>query len=82
MSITNRDRFPEVDFLKDDEIKVIGDVGGDPLAQVGTEQGTNDIIVSRCQTDRPGGEELFAVPLSELASHSKEVITIDETKVK
>lgn len=79
MPITNRDRFPNVKFLPDSEIKPVGDVGGTTLVQVGTEEGTDVMVVARSYSQDPTTEDLFAIPLYELLNHSFEPITINET---
>ena len=61
--IVNRDRFPDVDFLPEAEIRKIGTVGKTTLVLVGREQGTDAPIVSRSYTADPTTEELFAFPL-------------------
>lgn len=78
MPITNRDRFPDVIFLKDDQVKVVGKVGGTTLVLVGTEQGSDSPVVSRSYTKNPASEDLFAVPLYELMSHSQDSVVIDQ----
>lgn len=78
MPITNRDRFPDVNFLPDANIKKIGTVGNTDLVIVGKEKGTDAPVVSSSYTDNPAQEELFAVPLYELMSHSQDAITIDK----
>lgn len=76
-SIANRERFPDVNFLPDSKIKIIGDVGGVKLALIGKEMGTDAPVVSRCQSD-PTKERLFAIPLYELLTHSTEPVNIPE----
>ena len=76
--ITNKDRFPEVDFLPDPEIRIIGLVGSDKLAIVGFEQGTDSPVVAYARTNKPAKERLFAIPLYELLSHNYEEIRIPE----
>lgn len=76
MPITNRDRFPDVDFLPDSEIKPVGDVGGVTLVLVGNEQGTDAPVVSRAYTDKPATEDLFAVPVYALLSQSQDPVNL------
>ena len=76
--ITNRDRFPDVDFLPPDQFKIIGDVEGTPLVLIGREQGSDALVVSRTHTDDPATENLFAVPLYELLSHTFGAVNIAE----
>ncbi|MFQ3629107.1 MAG: hypothetical protein SNJ57_10230 [Cyanobacteriota bacterium] len=71
--ITNRHRFPNVDFLP--QPREIGTVGSSPLMLVGYEQGTNSAVVA---VQRPGTDQLHAVPLYELLSHSFDPISIVE----
>lgn len=76
MSISNRDRHPDVDFLPDSQIVSIGDVEGDTLVKVGVQRGTDDLVVARSYTSSPATEKLFAVPLSELLSHTFGAVNI------
>jgi hypothetical protein len=76
MPITNRDRYPNVEFLPDSEIKPVGDVGGTTLVKVGTEEGTDVMVVARSYSQDPTTEDLFAVPLYELLNHSPDPVTI------
>ena len=78
MAITNRDRFPDVNFLDPNEFKIIGDVEGTPLVLIGREQGSDALVVSRTRTDDPTTENLFAVPLYELISHTFGAVNIAE----
>lgn len=78
MPVTNRDRFPDVDFLESDQIKIVGKVGEINLALIGEERGSNAPVVSRAYTDEPKSEDLFAVPLYELMSHSQDQVVIDQ----
>lgn len=78
MPIVNRDRFPDVDFLPDGEIKPVGDVGGVTLVLVGSEQGTDAPVVAKAYTDKPTSEELFAVPLYELLNQSQDSISLPD----
>jgi hypothetical protein len=78
MPITNRDRFPEVDFLPDSEIRAIGDVEGIKLVLVGRFQGVDAPVVAKSYTDDPTTEELFAMPLYELLSHTFGAVNITE----
>lgn len=78
MPITNRDRFPSVDFLPDEEIKPIGDVEGTALVLLGKEQGTDAAVVARSYTSDPASEQLHAVPLYELISHTFGSVNITE----
>lgn len=79
MVIQNRDKFPNVKFVPDSEIKQVGDVGGVPLVKVGVEEGTEVMVVARAYTSDPGTEDLFAVPLYQLLSHSPDPVNIYET---
>ncbi|HEY9781840.1 MAG TPA: hypothetical protein V6D09_17085 [Leptolyngbyaceae cyanobacterium] len=74
--ITNRDRFPDVNFLEPNDFKIIGDVEGTPLVLIGREQGSDALVVSRTHTDDPKTENLFAVPLYELLSHTFGAVNI------
>lgn len=76
MPIKNRDRFPNVDFLPSEQIRLVGSVDEEPLMLVGFERGTDDPLVARSYTNDPASEQLFAVPLSELLTHVKEPISI------
>lgn len=76
MPIVNRDRFPDVDFLPDGQIKPIGDVGGVTLVLVGREQGSKADVVARAYTDKPATENLFAMPLYELLNHSQDPVNL------
>lgn len=78
MPIANADRFPDVDFLPIDEIRPIGDVEGTTLVLVGREQGTDAAVVARSYTDDPASEQLHAVPLYELLSHTFGEVNITE----
>lgn len=78
MSISNRDRHPDVDFLPDDQIIAVGDVEGTTLVKVGVQRGTSDLVVARSYTSSPATEELFAVPLSELLAHTFGAVNIRE----
>ncbi|MDM9583124.1 hypothetical protein [Nostoc sp. GT001] len=74
--ITNKDRYPDVDFLPNDEIFKIGDIGGTALLLVGTEQGSNAPIVAKSY-ESDSDEELFAIPLYELLN-SQDPVNITE----
>lgn len=76
--IKNRDRFPNVDFLPDDQQRIIGDVEGVPLVLLGTEQGTEDQIVARSYSSDFKSEELHAVSLSELLRFTQGAININD----
>jgi hypothetical protein len=78
MPVSNRDRFPDVEFLPDAEIRAIGDVEGITLVLVGREQGSNAPVVARAYTDNPTSEDLHAVPLYELMAHTFGSINILE----
>lgn len=81
MPVTNRDRFPDVDWLTD--IKQVGDVGGTPLVLIGYAPGVDadqkQPVVARAYTSDPSTEDLFAVPLYELLNHSPDPVNIDGT---
>ncbi|NDJ20978.1 hypothetical protein GS682_04825 [Nostoc sp. B(2019)] len=74
--ITNKDRYPNVEFLPSNEITQIGDIGGTTLLLVGREQGTNAPMVARSY-EMDSDEELFAIPLYELLN-SQDLINITE----
>ncbi|MBW4675940.1 MAG: hypothetical protein KME52_18535 [Desmonostoc geniculatum HA4340-LM1] len=77
--ITNKNRMPDVDFLPDNKIHPIGNIGGTRLVLLGKEKGTNVAVVSRSYTaEFDPDEELFAIPLYELISHSQESIELTE----
>lgn len=76
MPITNKDRFPGADWLPDDKIKTIGDVGGTPLVALGKDP--DGPLVARSNSADPTTESLFAVPLYELLNHSQDPINIPE----
>lgn len=78
ITIKNRDRYPEVNFLADSDIRFIGDIGGIKLVLLGKEQGTNFAVVARCYSVDLKSEELFAIPLGELIAHSQESINITD----
>ncbi len=82
MPVSNRDRFPDVEFLPDAEIRAIGDVEGTTLVLVGKELGSDAIVVSRAYTDDFISEDLHAVPLYELMAHTFGTITIPEEYIK
>lgn len=79
--ITNKDRFPDVDFLPESEIRQIGTIGGFPLVLVGFEtgfaEGQKNPIVARSYSSDPTSEDLFATPLVELMT-SQDPIAITE----
>ena len=74
--ITNKDRYPNVEFLSSDEMNQIGDIGGITLLLVGKEQGTNAPVVARSY-ENDSDEELFAIPLYELLN-SQDPVNITE----
>lgn len=77
--ITNKNRYPDVDFVPDSEIRPIGNIGGVRLVYLGRQQGTNDIVVSRSTASEfTPNENFFAVPLGDLALHSQDPINITE----
>ncbi|MCC5636305.1 hypothetical protein LC593_10635 [Nostoc sp. CHAB 5844] len=77
--ITNKDRYIDVDFLPDNEIRPIGNIGDTRLVLLGKEQGTNTAVVSRSYSvEFDPNEKFFAVPLYELISHSQEPIELTE----
>ncbi|MBW4692210.1 MAG: hypothetical protein KME27_10635 [Lyngbya sp. HA4199-MV5] len=76
MPIKNRDRFPDVDFLPDDQIKPVGDVGGVTLVLVGKEQGSDAPVVALSRTDDPASEELSPVSLESLLKFSQDPINL------
>ncbi|NJR38542.1 MAG: hypothetical protein HC781_06445 [Leptolyngbyaceae cyanobacterium CSU_1_4] len=78
MPIRNRDRFPDVDFLANAEIRAIGEVEGITLVLVGKEQGSDAPVVARAYTDNFTSEDLHAVPLYELMAHTFGSINILE----
>ncbi|WP_088889573.1 hypothetical protein [Leptolyngbya ohadii] len=80
--ISNRDRFPDVDFLDAADIRPIGTVGSTTLVLVGYEQGSQAAIVALAKTHRPSEEELFAMPLYELIGHSFDPIKITDETVR
>lgn len=77
--IQNKDRFPDVVFLSNSQIKIVGTVGTENLALIGFEQGTEAPIVARAQTSDPAEETLYPVPLYELLSHSYDPVAITES---
>jgi hypothetical protein len=79
MPITNRDRFPDVDFLPDNQIKLVGSVGSTTLVLVGHEQGSDSLVVAKSYAADPTKEDLFAVPLYELMSHSQDAVNITDS---
>ncbi len=77
--ITNKDRFPDVDFVPENQIRPIGTVGGDRLVYLGKQQGTGSLVVSRSYAPQfTLTENFFAIPLDELLVHSQDPITITE----
>jgi hypothetical protein len=77
--ITNKDRYKNVDFLSDDKIRPIGNIGGVRLVLLGKEQGTGTAVVSRSYSVVfDPKEDFFAVPLYELINHSQEPIELTE----
>ncbi|RCJ20154.1 hypothetical protein A6S26_05380 [Nostoc sp. ATCC 43529] len=77
--ITNKNRMPDVDFLPDDEIRPIGNIGGTRLVLLGKEKGTDVAVVSRSYASEfDPKEDFFAIPLYELISHSQERIELKE----
>lgn len=79
MTIINRDRYPDVDFLPDSEIKPIGTCEGVRLVLVGKEQGTNADVVAKSYSDEfSPDEELHATPLYELLNHTMGAIELFE----
>ena len=77
MQIINRDRYPNVNFLPDDQIRIAGDAEGIPIALIGVEQGTDAPVVSKVEGDLVKAN-LFAVPLYELLSHTYGAVNIAE----
>ncbi len=75
--ISNKDRYPDIDFLSESEIRVIGDIGGIPLVLLGFEQGTKSPVVSKDDE-----KDYFATPLYELISHSQDPVNIYENLSK
>lgn len=77
--ITNRERYPDVDFLPDSEIRPIGTCEGTRLVLVGKEQGTGADVVAKSYTaEFSPDEELHATPLNELIAHTFGGISLDE----
>jgi len=77
--ITNRDRFPNVDFVPEEEIRPIGTVGGVRLVMLGKDQDTDSIVVSRSYSEPfSTSENFFAMPLYELLNHSQDPIDLTE----
>lgn len=79
-NITNRERHPYVDWVSDEEIRKIGDIGGIPLVLLGFEdglEGKKSPVVARSYASNPLTEELFAIPIYELMN-SQDPITITE----
>jgi hypothetical protein len=70
--ISNRDRYPDVNFFDENDIRIIGK--GVLLAYLEKEEGTNAVIVAEVK----GGGSLFAVPLHELMVHTYGSIEITE----
>jgi hypothetical protein len=79
MTICNRDRFPDVDFLPDDKIKLIGSCDGTSLMLVGHEQSGGAMVVARSNSRifNPK-EQLYATPLHELLNHTMGAVEINE----
>ena len=79
-NITNRDRHPYVDWVSDEEIRKIGDIGGIPLVLVGFEdglEGRKSPVVAHSYSSDPLTEELHAIPIYELMN-AQDPITITE----
>lgn len=77
--IKNRDRYPDVTFLPDADIKPIGTCEGVRLVLVGREQGTDAAIVAKSYNPEfSPDEELHATPLYELVAHTFGEINITE----
>lgn len=75
VNIKNKHRHPDVDFLPESEVKIIGTIGGLNLVLLGKQQGTGADVVAHAYTEDFTSEELFAVPLGELLAHSQDKIT-------
>lgn len=74
MRISNKDRFPEAEWLEQPE--PIGTVGQDTLVKLGKEYKQEDdryMLVAR-GTRQP----FFAIPIYELQGHSQDAIVITE----
>jgi hypothetical protein len=71
--IKNKDSYPDCDFFDEENMQVIGDVGGVPLILIGRERGTNAMIVAR--DDRPYFHGTF---LEELIAHTQDNVNINE----
>lgn len=74
MSITNRDRFPDVNFLPDSKMRAFGSIGSTKLVLVGSERGSNAPVVAKSYTAEPTKENLFAIPLYELMKHTQDAL--------
>jgi hypothetical protein len=71
--IRNKDSYPDSDFFDEEDMQVIGDVGGVPLILIGRERGTRAMIVAR--DDRPYFHGTF---LEELIAHTQDNVNINE----
>jgi hypothetical protein len=79
MPIVNRDRFPDVNFLPDDEIKLIGSCEGVSLMLIGHEQGSDALVVAKSNSKKFNSkEQLYAIPLYELLNHTMGAVVINE----
>lgn len=78
IEVGNRGNYPGSTFLPQEKIRYVGKVGSQGLALVGFEAGTGDPLVAKTYQllGSKDAEPLFAVPLSELLSHSQEAISI------
>ena len=78
MAIANQSKFPDVDFLPESEFRQVGTVAGTPLFLIGKEQGSDAAVVAKVESGDPETEQLFAIPLHELISHTHHQIEITE----
>ena len=64
--IREKERWNDVDFLPDSKIKIVGSIGGTPLALVGYSKEEKEPVLSRCRTTNPSNEDLYPCYLHEL----------------
>jgi hypothetical protein len=76
MPITNRTFFTDVNFLPDNNFKLIGECAGKKLLLIGRTQAYGDPIVATSQTDEPSQEDLYACDLYELMKCSQESVNV------
>lgn len=75
MKIVNRSNYTNVQFFKDNQMRVIGTIGKkDKLLFVG--QQLNEPLV--CRLTSTNENELVALPLHSFMLHTQEAITLDK----